>query len=333
MAIDGFVLDVPDSPDNDRAFGRPGSGRGTSAFPQVRVLALSEAATHVFWRWNAKRCTVGESRMTPSLLRHLTPGMLLLWDRNFFKYDHVRRVVNRGAHLLARVKVGLVFVPIERLPDGSYLAKAYRNAADRKRDVGGIVVRVIDYALDEPARVGHGQEHRLITTLLDPARYPAAELVELYHVRWEQELAHDELKTHQMAAGAGGRGGAVLRSETPAGVFQELFGLMLAHYATRSVMASAAARAGVAPNRIGFTATLRILHLRLAQLPPEPTAQAHWWDALLAEVGREVLPPRRNRINPRVIKRKMSKWPKKRPKHRDCPQPSRPFRETIVLLN
>ncbi len=125
----------------------------------------------------------------------------------------------------------------------------------------------------------------------------------------------------------------MLRSETPAGVFQELFGLMLAHYATRSVMASAAARAGVAPNRIGFTATLRILHLRLAQLPPEPTAQAHWWDALLAEVGREVLPPRRNRINPRVIKRKMSKWPKKRPKHRDCPQPSRPFRETIVLLN
>lgn len=332
MALDGFVLDVADSAANDAAFGRPGSGRGESAFPQVRVLALCEAATHVLWRWSVKRCGVGESTMVPSVLRHLRSGMLLLWDRNFFKYAHVKRVLGRGAHLLARVKTGLVFHPLQRLPDGSYLAKAYRNAADRKRDRDGILVRVIEYTLDDPTRAGHKQKHRLLTTLLDPATYPALELIELYHVRWEQELVIDELKTHQMA-GLGGRGGAVLRSQTPAGVFQEVFGLMLAHYVVRTVMAKAAARAAVPPTRLGFTATVRILRLRLAQFPSGPAPQQHWWDALLAEVGREVLPPRRDRVNPRVTKRKMSKWPKKRAIHYDCPQPTKPFRETVAILN
>ena len=142
--------------------------------------------------------------------------LLLLWDRNFFKYAHVRQLVGRGAHLSARVKTGLVFVPTERLPDGSYLAKAYRNAADRKADRGGIPVPVVEHTLDDPARVGHRQGHRLVTTRLDPALYPALERVELYHVRREQELAIDEPKTHQPAAGAG--------------VFQEVLGLMLAHY-------------------------------------------------------------------------------------------------------
>ena len=134
--------------------------------------------------------------------------LLLLWDRNFFKYAHVRQLVGRGAHLSARVKTGLVFVPTERLPDGSYLAKAYRNAADRKADRGGIPVPVVEHTLDDPARVGHRQGHRLVTTRLDPALYPALERVELYHVRREQELAIDEPKTHEPAAGAGGRGRA-----------------------------------------------------------------------------------------------------------------------------
>ena len=108
---------------------------------------------------------------------------------------------------------------------------------------------------------------------------------------------------------------------------------MLAHYVARSAMAKAAARAGVEPTRLGFTATVRVLRLRLAQFPSGGQGQAKWWDALLAEVGREVLPPRRNRIEPRVIKRKMSKWPKKRPIHYGCAQPSRPFRQTIAMLN
>ena len=94
----------------------------------------------------------------------------------------------------------------------------------------------------------------------------------------------------------------MLRSRTPSGVLREVLGLMLAHYVVRTVKAKAAARAGVPPTRLGFTATVRVL--RLARFPSGPRQQSHGWDALLAEVGREVLPPRRDRDNPRAIERK-----------------------------
>lgn len=325
VAIDGFTMDVYDSPANDKAFGRPGSGRGRSAFPQVRVLSLCEAGTHVFWRSLIRKYSIGESRMVPHLLRHLKSGMLLLWDKNFFKYDHVRQVIEQKAHLLARVKTGLILRPIQHLSDGSYLAKIYRRPWARDRDLGGIIVRVIDYTLDEPRRKGHGEKHRIITTLLDPIAHPAAALVELYHVRWEQELAIDEVKTHQMVK-------PLLKSQSPAGVIQELHGLLLGHFVIRTLMFEAAEKASVAPLRISFTDTLKILAVRLPACPATPAAQNKWREELVEEISHEILPPRRNRINPRVIKRKMSKWKKKQPEHRRCTQPAKTFAQSIVLL-
>ena len=325
MAIDGFTMDVYDSPANDRAFGRPGSGRGRSAFPQVRVLSLCEAGTHVLWRFVIRKYSIGEGSMVPHLLRHLQSGMLLLWDKNFFKFDRIRQVIQQGAHLLAVVKNSLILEPIERLSDGSYLAKIYRNPRARDRDLDGIVVRVIDYTLDEPRRKGHGEKHRIITTLLDPIAHPAATLVELYHVRWEQELAIDEVKTHQMVK-------PLLKSQSPAGVIQEIHGLLLGHFVIRTLMFEAAEKASVAPLRISFTDTLKILEVRLPTCPPTPAAQQKWRKDLIEEISHEILPPRRNRNNPRVIKRKMSKWKKERPEHRRCTQPDKTFAQSIVIL-
>ena len=93
--------------------------------------------------------------MANSLLRFVGPGMLLLWDRNFLSYGRVKQVVDQGAHLLAHVKKDLIFQPIRRFKDGSYLAKLYPNATQRKHDRNGIVVRIMDYILDDPSRVGH----------------------------------------------------------------------------------------------------------------------------------------------------------------------------------
>jgi len=330
MALDGFTLDLFDSPANDRAFGRPTTGRAKGAFPQARVLALCEAGTHVLWRLLVKRYRCGEVTMAPALLRQLRPGMLLLWDRNFLKYAHVRQVLAAGAHLLARVKRDVTLTPRKRLADGSYLARLYRNRYDRDHDRNGIDVRVVRYTLADPRRPGHREEHRLLTTLLDERLDPAKDLVELYHVRWEQELAIDELKTHERE-----RPGpcAVLRSQTPAGVVQEVYGLLLAHYVVRALMHEAARGASTptSPLRLSFTATLKILRCRLPQCPRGGRGVRRWWRDLLAEVAEETLPPRRNRINPRVIKRKMSNWKKKRPEHLNYPQPTKEFREAIVI--
>ncbi len=324
MALDGFVVDVPDTPANDRAFGRPGSSRAPAAFPQARVLALCETGSHVLWRFLIKPQSCGEVTMAHYLLRFLQKDMLLLWDRNFLSYQTVSEVLQRGAHLLARIKSNLIFKPIRVLDDGSYLAKIYPRPADREKDRNGILVRIIEYTFDDPGRPGSGEPHRLLTTLLDDKLDPAPTLIILYHERWEEEQTIDELKTHQ-------RERPVLRSQTPGGVVQELYGLLLGHFIIRVLMQEAAAENGIDPHRLSFTGALKILRCRLPECPVSRRGRSQWYHNLIAEISEETLDERRNRINPRVIKQKMSKWLKKRPQHRNYPQPQKEFRDAIVM--
>lgn len=326
MAMDSFVVDVVDSPANERAFGKPGGGRSPGAFPQARVLSLCELGVHILWKSLIKPHYRGEVTMARYLLRFLLKNMLLLWDRNFLSYDLVQRVCERRAHLLARVKSHMVFRPIRRLPDGSYLAKLYRASYYREQDQGGIMVRIIEYTFDDPHRPGSGQKHRLLTTLLSAREHPAQRLIVLYHERWEEELAIDEVKTHQ-------RERPVLRSETPAGVVQEIYSLLLGHYVIRKLMCEAADHAGIAPRNLSFVNTLKILRCRLPECPRSRSGIERWYNDLLAEVAEERLEPRRDRVNPRVIKRKMSHWLKKRENHRNFPQPTKNFRRSIVMLD
>ena len=325
MAIDGFVVDVADTKKNERAFSRPSSGRSPGAFPQVRILSLCETGSHVLWRSLMKPCHRGEIPMARYLLRFLAKEMLLLWDRNFLSYDMVEKVISRDAQLLARIKKNLVFNPIKQCSDGSYLAKQYHNAKDRRHDRDGIVVRIIDYTFYDPQRPGSGEKHRLLTTLLDAEAHPAETLIELYHERWEEELAIDELKTHQ-------RERPVLRSQTPGRVMQEIYGLLIGHYVIRTLMQQAADKDGINPQRISFTNTLKILRCRLPECPKSERGRRRWHRKLIDEISEEILEPRRNRINPRVIKKKMSNWKKKKPEHRKYPQPQKEFRDAVVIL-
>ena len=210
MALDSFVLDLPDTVANEKAFGRPGSGRGKGAFPQARVLALREAGSHVLWRWQAKPCRRSEVAIAPVLLRHLEPDMLLMQDKAFLCCKHARLVRARGAHLLARVKSGFVLPSRKELPDGSFLSTLHprSNASRREREKGGVPVRLIEHVLRGTGHKDDGKPQRLLTTLLDHEEHPAEELVLLYHERWEEEMAIDELKTHLLRR-------PVLRSRTP----------------------------------------------------------------------------------------------------------------------
>jgi hypothetical protein len=332
MAFDGTLLDVPDSPANAATFGRPTGGRGDGAFPQIRKLSLVEVGTHVEVAFVLKPCWRGETSMVAGLLRHLQPGMLVLWDRNFFSYSLWKTLCGRGVHLLARVKKHLVLRPLRALPDGSYLAKIYPSAEDRSHDRRGIVVRVLRYTLHDPQRVGHGEEHVLLTTLLDAAADPALALVLLYHERWEEELVFDEEKVHQDPPRV--TKPAHLRSETPTGVVQEVYALALGHFVTRALMTEAARPLHLDTDRLSFLGCLQILRCRLPECDGRTAAGLRrWYAALLWELGQERIEPRRNRINPRVVKRKMSKFQKKRPHHRPVPPLKKTFIETVVMLN
>jgi transposase IS4-like protein/DDE family transposase len=332
MGIDGTILDVYDSPSNAAAFGRPTAGpRGDGAFPQVRKLSLVELGTHAEIAIDVKPCRADERAMVAGLLRHLDPGMLLLLDRAFFSYERWRQLEARGVKLLARVTKAMILRPIRTLADGSYLAKVYKSPSDRQKDQDGVVVRVIRYTLDDPRRVGHGEVHVLITNLFDENLYPAVELIILYHERWEEELVFDEQKTHQDPRRA--TKPAQLRSETPAGVIQEIYALSLGHFVIRSLMFEAAATAGLDPDELSFTGCFQILKCRLPECAGEtPATFEAWYRGVLWEMRRERTDPRRNRINPRVIKRKMSKWKKKRSEHRRLPPLKKTFPETVVML-
>jgi hypothetical protein len=325
MGVDGWVVDLRDSEANAAVFGRPAGSRAPGAFPQARILSLCELGTHVMWRSLIRPLACGEQTMAGFLLDYLQPNMLLLWDRNFLSYERVKQVLGRGAHLLARIKSNMVFRPIKRLRDGSFMAKLYPSSWHRSKDHNGILVRIIEYTFNDPARSGHGERHRLLTTLLDWKEDPAKTLILLYHRRWEEELTIDELKTHQ-------RERPVLRSETPRGVIQEIYGLLLAHFVVRKLMFEAATEQGISPLRVSFVGTLKILRCRLQRCPKDRQALKRWYAELVAEVGEEIIEERRDRVNPRVIKQKMSKWRKKRPEHRHYPQPRKKIDRSIVMV-
>ena len=333
MGIDGVVLNLPDRPANETTFGRPSGGdRGMGAFPQLRKVSLVELGTHVEVAFIAKPIATSEQAVISALLKHLPEDGLLLWDRGFFSYSLWKTLISRNIRVLARVGKHLVLKPIKQLSDGSYLAKIYPKWYARKKDQGGIVVRVIRYKLDDPRRVGHDEEHILLTNLLDEELYSANELIPLYHERWEHELVYDEQKTHQDPRRA--TKPANLRSETPAGVVQELYGLSLAHFVVRALMFESATSVGIDPDRLSFTGCFQILQCRLPECDASsPLSIESWYEALLWELSQERTEPRRNRVNPRVIKQKTSKWKKKRSQHFHPPPLTKTFVESVVMLN
>ena len=194
MGIDGTLLDCPDTDSNREAFGRPSNQTSHGAFPKVRVVSLCELGTRVLWRSIIGTYHQSEQKLTLPLLEYLDRGMLLLADRHFGVAPIIYPLIKRKVPFLIRVKKSQLF-PVEKvLPDGSYLSTIYLGKNDRARQRPGKTVRVIRYTHRDPNRTGCGEVHVLLTSLLDATKYPAAELIELYHVRWEEEIAFSEWK-------------------------------------------------------------------------------------------------------------------------------------------
>jgi hypothetical protein len=227
LGMDSTTLDIPDTPANAAAFGRPRGGRGDGAFPQVRKLSLVELGSRAELAFVVKPCLRHDAVMAWGLRRHLGPGMLLLADREFFSFALWNALVTQGCHLLWRGRAGYVLPPHTLLADGSYLSRIYACPQDRRRERQPRTLRVIKYTLTDPQRVGYQEVHVLLTSLLDAEAFPAIELILAYHQRWEQELLYDEQKTHHDPVRPGKA--AQLRSGTPAGVVQELYALSLGH--------------------------------------------------------------------------------------------------------
>ncbi|HWS95011.1 MAG TPA: IS4 family transposase [Candidatus Methylomirabilis sp.] len=263
VSLDGSTLDVADQKENETAFSRPSASRGSSAFPQIRLVSLVENGTHVLFGTRMAGVNAGEITLAKDVLPSLRKGMLCLADRNFYGYELWNQARSSGADLLWRVKKNLRLPCEKRLPDGSYLSRVYASAKDERHQKDGVAVRVIEYSLEGVP--GAEPIYRLLTTILDHEAAPAAELAALYHERWEIETALDELKTHLRGSKI------VLRSKTPDLVRQEFYGLMLAHFAVRGLMHEAALKADEDPDRLSFVHAVCVVRrkiARFASIPP-----------------------------------------------------------------
>jgi hypothetical protein len=264
MAIDGVKLDVPDTPANIGGFGRPG-GLTRRPFPQIQVVGLGECGTHAVVAAEIGTVSVGEREIAEKLAPSLEPGMLVIADRGFYSFQLWAEFLASGADLLFRVASGIKLPASEVLPDGSYLSvissRSTRSsgfqiplsAVKDPRNATHIPVRVIEYTVTAAAGSKEAEVFRLITTILDPDDLTAAELAAAYQQRWEYEIALKEIETQMLEPGGG------LRSKSPELVRQELWGLLLAHYAIRSLMTEAAGSAGLDPDRLSFIRSINVV--------------------------------------------------------------------------
>ncbi|WP_285660029.1 IS4 family transposase [Actinomycetospora sp. NBRC 106375] len=270
MALDGVVLDVPDTPQNDHRFGRKAHRGGVSAFPQLRMVGLAECGTHAIVAATFDSWQVYERELARGLLTRLEPDMLVLADRGFFGYEFWNEAAGTGAALLWRVNSLLRLPVLQELPDGSYLSELlpkqmktdlHRGKRRNVPDGARVPVRVIEYTIENRTSP---ETIRLVTTLVDDHRHPATELAALYAQRWEFELGLDEIETHQIAHDR------VLRSRRPDLVEQELWALLITHCAIRHLMHEAADDLEIDEDRLSFIRTLRVVRRSVANDPEFP---------------------------------------------------------------
>ena len=290
LAIDGFDIDVPDTPANAAEFGYAGSGENRSAFCKARVVALCECGTHAFLAAEIGAYSVGEKTLAQRLYPRLRPDELLTADRGFYSFRAWDTAAATGAALCWRAPTQLALPVIRVLPDGTYLsvvmdsrirgprrekiltaARAGQDLADHPEAVNehGLpaarVARVIEYDMPDRAGNGTGELIVLLTTVTDPSDAGADELAGAYHQRWEQETGHDQLKTHLRGPGK------VLRSRLPDLVHQEIWAYLIVHHAISALIAKASAAADLDPDRISFTKVLRLIRRTAtgsADIPP-----------------------------------------------------------------
>ena len=306
--VDGSALRVPDTPENEAAFGRPGTSRGGPAgYPQLRLVALMVLRSHLLAGLNLGPWSMGEATLAEPLWQKLPDRSLTILDRGFLSYALLHRLATSGVerHWLIRTKSNLKWRTLKRLGPNDELVEILVSRQTRR----------VHPELPEPLQVRAVHYQRkgfrpqvLLTSLLDPATYPAAEIAELYHERWELELGFDEIKTHTLEREE------ALRSRAPERVRQEVWGLAVAYNLLRLHMQHVAQRERVAPTRISFRHALLLLRgfWQLTAWIAAPGNLPRRLDDLHQELALLILPPRRPRRYPRAVKIKMSNYPRNR---------------------
>ena len=304
--IDGTAMRVADTPENEAAFKRPGSGRDSAAYPQARIVGLMVLRSHLLagmalGSWNQSELSLAEP-----LWDKIPEKTLTLIDKGFLSYTVLQRIQTGGAkrHWLVPAKKNLNWTVVQQLgPDDDLVEITPARTTRRKHPElpETMTVRAIRYQ-----RRGF-QPRILLTSLLDPNTYPAHEILELYHERWEIEIGYDEIKTHTLERQE------TLRSRSPERVRQEIWGIAIGYNLVRLEMERVASREQVPPNRISYRHALMLIrNFWVTAWIASPGVLSRRLETMQEELALLILPPRRKRAYPRAVKIKMNGYPRKR---------------------
>ncbi len=264
-AYDGSCFNLEDTRELRETFGKPSTGQGNSAWPQLRLVMETDVGTHHPVQVAFGGYEESEKTMVKDLLENVRAGELVLLDRGLGFFDDLKRIREQGGQFLVHAITNGKVKLVKRLRDGSYLGMI-RHSQTREK----MLVRVIEYRITNPKRANPKEIHRLLTSLFDETLYPARELIELYHARWEIELSFDELKTHLFRRN---ELEPFFRSKSKTRVLQELYGLLMLYHVIRSLMQKAAAKYNLAPRRLSFTDCVQIIRRGVVRMQAMPARQ------------------------------------------------------------
>ncbi|MDO9004090.1 MAG: IS4 family transposase [Aquabacterium sp.] len=305
LAVDGVVWSAPDSQDNRQALGSGLTQYGPQPWPMVRGVCLLDTDSHELLDAKLGDYHCGELTLAADL-RGLDHS-ITLFDRAYFSAAFLMDWQHAGTqrHWLMRAKDNRRHEVVETLGEGDWLINM--PVSQRARQLRPELPSHWKARLIQ-TDVG-GKTRRFITSMLDPKRFAASELAQLYRQRWEIELGFREIKQSLQ------QGQGVLRSKQPELVMQEIWGVLIAHTLLRRWMRLMAQHAGVEPTRISFhtaqhaiVGALNTVHLTRAGTLPQHLQR------LLEQARYFVLPPRRtDRSFPREVKRSArGKYPSKK---------------------
>lgn len=307
LGADGTTLRIPDSEENREAFHLPGHNptKKSSGYPQIRVAGLMVLRSHLLLDFDFTDCKTGEGPLTKPLIERVPDQSLTILDRNFVDYPLLCRLHANGQqrHWLVRGKNHLTWTVLRRLGRGDYLVRitvSARARADNPDAPTTFVARVVRYR-----RKGF-RPSLLLTSLVDEKLYPASEIVDLYHERWELELGYDEIKTHTLERLE------AIRSETPEGVRQEVWGMAVAYNLVRREMEAMALEWGLPPRRISFRGSLMLIRdLFIWAATASPGSLPKMIKGMRLDLRSMILPERRSqRRYPRHVKIAISAYPR-----------------------
>jgi hypothetical protein len=251
VAIDGTIIDLPDSKENNDHFKRQ-MGDGKSPFPQARMISIAECGTQVIFKSDIASIKIGEITMAKDMLKNLSKGMLCTADRNYACYELWDIADNTGASLLWRVKSNAKLPIKEILPDGSYIS-TLTASYDKKSQKKVRVIELLSKCIDPQTGKDKEEIYRFITNIIDHEILPAKDVSDIYRSRWEIETSFKELKISLPNYKS------LIRAKVPDLVYQELYAILLVHYSVRQLMHEAAISMEIDPDTLSFTHSLSVV--------------------------------------------------------------------------